>query len=340
MRLVFDSSKRSIFITFISVLILLIAMVIMFIFDSKLSEQALMYSATVKNEQTRLGEFFQIVRVFGKADVLILLAICLGIGGKRRICKQIILSLILVGIFVHPLKNIVGRERPNHSSHSSFPSGDTATAFVLPEILATTPTTLIASSIVAAGAGISRIFYGMHYPSDILAGAALGLLAGCASIWLSSRIKWLPTRNQLIFALFIFTGYLMLAGMFDLHHRHNLQFLVWYAPALIIYMLYPYHSQAYTTKNYAILGGKLYYYLKNTLYGLNFIGLILIIIPWFTQASGLRAPALSGGLLIIVYSHYTRKELKAGRITSVIAYTTTFFVITQLSALGYILGKF
>lgn len=339
MKFLFDSSTKSIGVTIVSIVVLLIAMAFFFIFDSKLSEQALAYSSLAKNEESRLGEFFQIVRLFGKADVLILLGICLGIAGKRRLCKQIIISLIIVGVLVHPAKNIVGRERPNHSSHTSFPSGDTATAFILPEIMSASTTTVVGTSILATGVAFSRIFYGMHYPSDVIAGAIVGLFAGCIGIWLSRRIRWLPTRNQLILSLVIFTGYLVISGAFNMHHRHNLQFLVWYGPALVLYMFYPYISQEYPQRDLRILSGKLYYYFKRTLYGFSGLGFALLFIPWISDSSGIRAPAFSAGLTVGIFAYYSRKELKAGRITSLFAFTALFFIISQISVWGYLLGK-
>lgn len=65
----------------------------------------------------------------------------------------------------------------------SFPSGHTAAAFSLATSLSITcPKWYIIapSAIWACGVGFSRMNLGVHYPSDVLAGAAIGV--GCAFI--------------------------------------------------------------------------------------------------------------------------------------------------------------
>ena len=100
----------------------------------------------------------------------------------------------VAGAFVvaYGMKYLVDRERPyerypdrvhpySHESSPSFPSGHTASAFALatslcikyPKWYVIAPSALWACSV-----GVSRMNEGVHYPSDVLAGAAIG--AGCA----------------------------------------------------------------------------------------------------------------------------------------------------------------
>ena len=67
----------------------------------------------------------------------------------------------------------------------SFPSGHTAAAFVM--------VTVIGMHFVAGGVlllpvamtiGVSRVYPGVHYPSDVLAGTTLGIASGIAGCWI------------------------------------------------------------------------------------------------------------------------------------------------------------
>ena len=101
---------------------------------------------------------------------------------------QLIFSIALVRI----LKIIVGRARPGHDPeftffsfafrHNSFPSGHSADAFVSGMFLfyllkhskysACRYLPLIYALLIA----ISRVFIRSHYPSDVVAGMAIGIL--------------------------------------------------------------------------------------------------------------------------------------------------------------------
>ena len=78
----------------------------------------------------------------------------------------------------------------------SFPSGHTAAAFSLATSLSITYPkwyVIAPSALWACGVGLSRINQGVHYPSDVLAGAAIGV--GCAFVNVYVN-RWL---NQLLF---------------------------------------------------------------------------------------------------------------------------------------------
>lgn len=80
-------------------------------------------------------------------------------------------------------KLIVPRHRPfehqlgPHSSSHSFPSGHTTTSFACATVLAAyVPRWRVPLFVLAALIGLSRLYNGMHYPTDVLAGAVLGVL--------------------------------------------------------------------------------------------------------------------------------------------------------------------
>ena len=71
------------------------------------------------------------------------------------------------------------------SDQFSFPSGHTAAAFVVLTVIASIYSWLfIPLFVLAVTIGASRIYLGVHYPSDVLAGAVLGLCCGNVALWM------------------------------------------------------------------------------------------------------------------------------------------------------------
>ena len=63
----------------------------------------------------------------------------------------------------------------------SFPSGHTAGAFLMATLLSHFfPAVTVPVFVLAAAVGFSRIYNGVHFPSDVIAGLFLGM--GCAHI--------------------------------------------------------------------------------------------------------------------------------------------------------------
>jgi membrane-associated phospholipid phosphatase len=86
-------------------------------------------------------------------------------------------------------------EKESAGGSPSFPSGHTSEAFALATSVSLTYPKwyIIAPSFLWAGAvGYSRMDLGVHYPSDVLAGAILG--AGCA--WLTLRVNKMLKTNK------------------------------------------------------------------------------------------------------------------------------------------------
>ncbi len=103
------------------------------------------------------------------------------------------------------LKQVTRRERPYlaypnlingkiHPTDYSFPSGHTSTAFATATSLslAYPEWYVIAPSFAYAGAvGYSRMYLGVHYPSDVLAGAVIG----AGSAFFTFRLqRWLEKK--------------------------------------------------------------------------------------------------------------------------------------------------
>ena len=76
---------------------------------------------------------------------------------------------------IHPLYAV-------HSS--SFPAGHAATAFAGATLLSyLAPRASPAFVLLAVAIAFSRIYVGVHYPSDVLAGAGIGVVVGLAAVF-------------------------------------------------------------------------------------------------------------------------------------------------------------
>ena len=111
-----------------------------------------------------------------------------------------------VGV-TYGLKYAFDRERPyvqypdkihpiEPEDSPSFPSGHTAAAFSLATSLSITYPkwyVIAPSAVWACGVGMARMNQGVHYPSDVLTGAAIGIGCGFANIYIN---RWL---NKILF---------------------------------------------------------------------------------------------------------------------------------------------
>jgi undecaprenyl-diphosphatase len=128
---------------------------------------------------------------------LAMLVLVLLFGGEERWRALLAACLAMtVGIAVFViLKRLAGRPRPctryNHRwSHVappdpfSFPSGHTLTAFAVSvTLVGIYPDLWFGLLFCALSIGASRILLGMHYFTDVLAGAFLGVWLGIAALW-------------------------------------------------------------------------------------------------------------------------------------------------------------
>ena len=98
----------------------------------------------------------------------------------------------IADLLARALKSVVDVERPafryaepkalvHVPRDHSFPSGHAATSFACATVLAWAfPRLAVPLYLLAAAIAFSRVYVGVHYPLDVLAGAALGLLVATA----------------------------------------------------------------------------------------------------------------------------------------------------------------
>ncbi len=150
-------------------------------------------------------------------DGLVALALLLPWAARdRRLAWGGLLAALLTGATVHVLKELLQVPRPPavlppggfHLTGPelralAFPSGHTAAAFAVAGVLVLGRAwrawwaTALALAL-AAGVGLSRVAVGVHWPSDVLVGAALGWWCAGAALRLAARLPrpaspaWLP----------------------------------------------------------------------------------------------------------------------------------------------------
>jgi len=134
-------------------------------------------------------------------------------GGRRERIFVLMLALAISvadGFVCNTIRDALGRPRPGRalvdtrallrsSSRGSLPSAHAANWFAATAVMFIfyrrrwLPVGLIAATIA-----FSRVYNGVHYPADVLAGALLGAGAGLATVWLASAAwgwvgrRWFP----------------------------------------------------------------------------------------------------------------------------------------------------
>ena len=155
-----------------------------------------------------LDKIFPNITHLGDAGVfwLVLTAILLCFK-KTRKAGVFSLGALLGSVLINNaiLKNAIGRTRPYElidslkligkaASDPSFPSGHTAASFasctaILPNVKKRWWAPLILMAVLIS---FSRIYIGIHYPSDVVAGFASGVILGIAANVIGNKVitRW------------------------------------------------------------------------------------------------------------------------------------------------------
>ena len=140
-----------------------------------------------------LDVFMKFITAVGNKGIIwIALAVILLLMGRkmRPMAFTLIFSLIISAVICSGIiKPLAGRIRPydalsipliiNHMNDYSFPSGHTSAAFAAATaVFIYNKKAGAALYIFAALMAFSRLYLSVHYPTDILAGAAIGIMCG------------------------------------------------------------------------------------------------------------------------------------------------------------------
>ncbi len=157
-----------------------------------------------------LDALFSFYTKLGDAGLVFLLAslVLLLLPKTRKMGLCTLLALGIGALCTNViLKHLVARPRPwldvagliplvDERDPNSFPSGHTCAAFAFASAgLWSFPAKWIKALTLgfAALMGFSRLYVGVHYPSDVFAGAMVGLFAG----WAACRLLSLGNKDRL-----------------------------------------------------------------------------------------------------------------------------------------------
>ena len=145
------------------------------------------------------------ITTLGDAGIIwILLCIVLLVLPKTRKSGVILMAALLVDLVICNgiLKPLIHRIRPfdvrtgiellvKRPTDFSFPSGHTAASFasVMALYLAGEKKIWISSLGLAVLIAFSRLYLYVHYPTDVLGGVIIGVMAGALGYWLVKKVQ-------------------------------------------------------------------------------------------------------------------------------------------------------
>ena len=154
--------------------------------------------------------FMEVISFLGKDGIcLIILSLLLMLFKKtRRFGTAMLFGVAIGALFTNCfLKIVVARPRPyadengffyqfwlmmgqHVESDKSFPSGHTTAAFatMVPVFLVGNKKVSWTALIFAFLMGVSRIYLVVHYPSDVLGGIIVGVVAGCLGALIAAKL--------------------------------------------------------------------------------------------------------------------------------------------------------
>ncbi|MBL7955183.1 MAG: phosphatase PAP2 family protein [Flavobacteriales bacterium] len=166
---------------------------------------ALNNSFAIKEQQAlRVISDSAAIVAYGSSAMLLLIGFWKKRPRLRRMAIVVLAATLGTALIVNVLKHTIDRERPFETLDAvtkldvggggSFPSGHTGDAFAAAMIFSLLVRRWWVATplfIWACAVGWTRMALGVHYPSDVLAGAFIGVSFALLTHWLS----WVRRRN-------------------------------------------------------------------------------------------------------------------------------------------------
>jgi undecaprenyl-diphosphatase len=139
----------------------------------------------------------------GDGLIWFFLSLCLillgGMTGVKAVFVEILSAVICIAIF-KKIKNSTTRKRPFETypdmefilpppDEYSFPSGHSMNAFAAATVMACYfPFLFLPLFIIAVLIATSRVFLALHYPTDVIIGALIGVSVSLSLIWILGNV--------------------------------------------------------------------------------------------------------------------------------------------------------
>ena len=153
-------------------------------------DEALFRTLNQAGSNAGLDALMVFFTIIGMSYIIVLISVPVWLKGRKELAFDLVIAISLASLAAEVVKVLVDRQRPNISlsdvntiitaSGPSFPSAHASRASAVAILFALrwSKAAGIVAFSVATLIAVSRVFLGLHWPSDIAAGAFFGLLAG------------------------------------------------------------------------------------------------------------------------------------------------------------------